>query len=191
MEVTRIYLAGPDVFLPDARDVARTKQAACAAHGLDGVFPFDIDADTTAAGDEATGTAIARSNIALMRGCDAILANVTPFDGASADVGTAFEIGFFAALGRPIYAYSADPRGFAERVRDLAGLPADATRHADGVAIEDFGHGDNVMLSGAAALSGGVWIARAESGLAAMTAFGQCLEAISTQRRAQSAPGEE
>ena len=183
----RVYLAGPDVFLPDAHAVARAKQAACAAHGFDGVFPFDIDAEATAAGDEAAGTAIARANIALMRGCDAILANVTPFGGASADVGTAFEMGFFAALDRPIYAYSADPRGFAERVRALAGLPAGATRHADGVAIEDFGHGDNLMLSGAAAVSGGAWIAQAEPGIAALAAFGRCLDAMVARAHAVDA----
>jgi nucleoside 2-deoxyribosyltransferase len=31
-----VYLAGPDVFLPDSAEIGRRKQAICAAHGLDG-----------------------------------------------------------------------------------------------------------------------------------------------------------
>ena len=38
---TRIYLAGPEVFLPDAREIADAKKAICRAHGLEGVFPAD------------------------------------------------------------------------------------------------------------------------------------------------------
>ncbi len=177
----RVYLAGPDVFLPDAQAVARAKLAACADRGIEGVFPFDIEASPSASGSFEAGSAIARANLALMRGCDAILANVTPFHGPSADIGTGFELGFFAALGRPIYAYSGDTRSFAARVRALAGLADDAGRHADGVAIEDFGHGDNLMLSGAAALSGGAWVARDEPGLAAMEAFSACLDMLAAR----------
>lgn len=174
----RLYLAGPDVFLPNAGEVARAKVAACAARGIVAVLPFDADADFAASGDFQTGMGIASGNMELMRSCDAILANVTPFGGASADVGTAFEIGFFAALERPIHCYSADPRRFADRVRALGGVAGDAVTLADGTRIEDFGHGDNLMLSGAAAFSGGTWVARPEPGHAAMAAFIACLDAI-------------
>ena len=32
--MTKIYLAGPDVFLPDALDIGRRKAEICARHGL-------------------------------------------------------------------------------------------------------------------------------------------------------------
>jgi nucleoside 2-deoxyribosyltransferase len=34
-----VYLAGPDVFLPDSVAVGRRKQAICRAHGLEGHYP--------------------------------------------------------------------------------------------------------------------------------------------------------
>ena len=37
----KFYLAGPEVFLPDALDIAAAKKRICAVHGLEGVFPFD------------------------------------------------------------------------------------------------------------------------------------------------------
>ena len=41
MPPPRIYLAGPEVFLPDAQAMGARKAALCAAHGLEGVFPLD------------------------------------------------------------------------------------------------------------------------------------------------------
>jgi nucleoside 2-deoxyribosyltransferase len=38
----KIYLAGPDVFLPDAVDVGRRKVALCSRDGLIGLYPLDI-----------------------------------------------------------------------------------------------------------------------------------------------------
>ena len=176
----RLYLAGPDVFLPDAREVARAKIALCAEMGFEGLFPFDVDASPSSSGSFEDGVAIYRANVALMRSADAILANLTPFRGASADVGTAFELGFFAALDRPIHGYSADPRSFAERTRALAGGNAAETSDAQGLAIEDFAHHDNLMLGGAVAASG-AWVAvqgKTAADLAAMDAFAACLRQL-------------
>ena len=39
----RIYLAGPDVFLPDAEKVGDRKKALCERYGFTGVFPTDTD----------------------------------------------------------------------------------------------------------------------------------------------------
>ena len=44
-----------------------------------------------------------------MRSCDAAVANLTPFRGVSADAGTAFEVGFMRALGRPVLGYTNTP----------------------------------------------------------------------------------
>ena len=45
-EMTSVYLAGPDVFLPDAVDIGRRKVELCARHGLTGLYPLDNAIDT-------------------------------------------------------------------------------------------------------------------------------------------------
>jgi len=37
-----VYLAGPEVFLLNAREIGAHKRAICARHGLVGVFPADV-----------------------------------------------------------------------------------------------------------------------------------------------------
>ena len=37
----KIYLAGPDVFLPDAVEIGRRKADICARHGVTGLYPLD------------------------------------------------------------------------------------------------------------------------------------------------------
>jgi nucleoside 2-deoxyribosyltransferase len=44
----KIYLAGPDVFLPDAVEIGRRKVDICAAHGLTGLYPLDNAIDLAA-----------------------------------------------------------------------------------------------------------------------------------------------
>ncbi len=113
----RIYLAGPEVFLADADAVAAAKRAVCAAHGVEGVFPTDPHPAAQDAAAAAPAAAMAeamrlyRGNEAHLRGCDALIANLTPFRGPSADPGTAFELGFMRALGRPVFGYANLVRG--------------------------------------------------------------------------------
>jgi nucleoside 2-deoxyribosyltransferase len=158
----RIYLAGPDVFLPDPVAMAEAKKRICAAHGFVGVFPLDKDLDLSGLAPTQAGQRIYRANEDLMRGCDLIIANMTPFRGPSMDVGTAFEMGFMRALGRPVLGYSNDGRLFAERSRAFAGITRGAGGHAhgdadaDGMLIEDFAMADNLMLHGSVVASGGV-----------------------------------
>jgi nucleoside 2-deoxyribosyltransferase len=102
----RVYLAGPDVFLVNARDIGARKRAICARHGLTGVFPTDEDAALNPALSRSEqGLAISRAMERVMQSCKAMIVNLTPFRGPSADVGSAYEMGFMRALGRPIYAY--------------------------------------------------------------------------------------
>ena len=88
-----------------------------------------------------------------MQGCDAMIVNLTPFRGPSADVGSAYEMGFMRALGRPIFAYSNDSRLFVERVRAFCGdavrlRPTGEHEDLDEMAIEPFELHDNLMLVG-------------------------------------------
>lgn len=148
----RVYLAGPEVFLADADAVAAAKKAVCAAHGLTGVFPLDPPPATDDAPLEAHRR-IYRANEAHIRSCDALIANLTPFRGPSADAGTAYELGFMRALGRPVLAYTNILRDFAGRTLAHLGphlrrRPGGAWEDDQGMGIEEFGLADNLMLDG-------------------------------------------
>jgi nucleoside 2-deoxyribosyltransferase len=146
-----IYLAGPDVFLPDAVEIGRRKAEICAQHGLTGLYPLDNSAP---AGDSLT---IFKSNEAMMESADAIIANLTPFRGPSADAGTVYELGYMAGRGKLCLAYSNDPASYANRVARLHQVtPAADGRliDAQGLTVEEFGLPDNLMMIHALDLHG-------------------------------------
>ncbi|MEL7048092.1 MAG: nucleoside 2-deoxyribosyltransferase [Pseudomonadota bacterium] len=145
-----IYLAGPEVFLPNALEVADQKKRICADHGLTGVFPLDADLTRPIdATDPEFASIISASNENLMRRCDAIIANCTPFRGTGMDAGTAFELGFMRALGRPCFGYSNVPGDYAERARLYRAQNPDFPFEGDppGTEIEDFGLPENLMIA--------------------------------------------
>ena len=141
----KIYLAGPDVFLPDAADVGRRKQEICAAYGLSGLFPLDSKVDLSS--PEAS-LSIFRGCERMMREADSVIANLTPFRGAGADPGTVFELGYMAARGKLCLGYSNDPAPYADRVRVLTRVREENRRlvDAEGLTVENFGLGDNLMM---------------------------------------------
>jgi nucleoside 2-deoxyribosyltransferase len=154
--VIRAYLAGPDVFFADAAAIAAAKIALCARNGLAGVHPFT---PATVAAAKLPGAKawreIYRLDIEMLRACDIVIANLTPFRGVSADAGTAVEIGIAAGLGMKIFAYTNDGRDLATRIRDFCAR----TPEPDGTLVEDFGLADNLMIPGAIAQSGGAVLA--------------------------------
>lgn len=175
----RIYLAGPDVFLPDPMAAAEAKKALCAAYGFEGVFPLDAELDLAGLTGPQAGMRIACANEDLMRGCDLLIANMTPFRGPGMDGGTAYEMGFMRALGRPVLGYSNHPDGFADRTR--AFLPrapslraGGGEEDADGLLIEDFGLSENLMMASAVLTSGAVVEVR-DAPLTDLTGFRACL----------------
>ncbi len=139
-----IYLAGPDVFLPDAMDFGRRKAELCAQHGHVGLFPLDSGIDIFAPDASLN---IFRANQSMMDSAQAIIANLTPFRGPSADAGTVYELGYMAGRGKVCLGYSNDPTIYADRVRKLKlDSPAVPASDLHGLAIEDFGHSDNLMM---------------------------------------------
>ncbi|MBY0338011.1 MAG: nucleoside 2-deoxyribosyltransferase [Acetobacteraceae bacterium] len=171
----RIYLAGPDVFLPDAREVGAREAALAARFGFEGVFPLD-----GAAPEPGDWRAIAATCEGMIRGCAAIAANLTPFRGPSADPGTVFELGFARALGLPAFGYSTVAASLRERVPDATRDAGGRWRDPDGLEIEDFGLADNLMLEGAIAASGGVMlrVPHRDDPWRDLAAFEACLSAM-------------
>lgn len=159
----RIYLAGPEVFLPDPFAAGEAKKALCAEMGFEGIFPLDAQLDLAGLTGPRAAARIAGANEGLMRGCDLLIANMTPFRGPGMDGGTAYEMGFMRALGRPVLGYSNHPDGFADRTRRYLATRSLGPRpragggeeDADGLLIEDFGLSDNLMMAAAVTASGG------------------------------------
>jgi nucleoside 2-deoxyribosyltransferase len=149
----KVYLAGPDVFLPDAIDVGRRKVELCVRHGLTGLYPLDNVIDLAAAG---ASLQIYRGNEAMMNEADAIIANLTPFRGPSADAGTVYELGYMAAAGKLCLGYSNDPAVYADRVARFATVKpyGDRLIDAEELTVEDFRLHDNLMMIHALELYG-------------------------------------
>ena len=149
----KIYLAGPDVFLPDAIEIGNRKAAICRRYGLTGLCPLDNVLDPAAAG---ASIAIFKGNEAMMDAADAIIANLTPFRGPGADPGTVYELGYMAGRQKLCLGYSNDPAHYAARVRRSGAVNTRDGRlvDADGLSVEDFGLADNLMLIHALDLHG-------------------------------------
>jgi nucleoside 2-deoxyribosyltransferase len=172
----RIYLAGPEVFLPDPLALGAAKKAICARHGMEGVFP--LDAPALMPSGPPDWRRIHAANEAHIQGCDALVANLTPFRGIAADPGTVFELGYMRGLGRPVFGYTHAPEDYRARVAP-ARQEGGQWRDAEGLEIEDFGLAENLMLEGAIAASGGMMLrAAAPLGWADLTLFEQCLRAL-------------
>lgn len=136
-----IYLAGPEVFRPDALAEGERLKALCAEAGFAGLYPLD-----GAPPEGENAVAIRARCIAGIGRADALVANISPFRGTHMDPGTAWEIGYATARGKPVYLWSTDPRPMRERVP--ATLGPDGWRDQDGHLVEDFGQAENLMICG-------------------------------------------
>ena len=167
------YLAGPDVFFPDARRIGRQKIAYLQTLGIEGHFPLDNEVPHALLKNPVQASRfIGDSNEKMMLDCcrdgriGMILANMSPFHGPSMDVGTAFEVGFMSALSYQrnviILGYTLDKRSFEDRVAgEIYGSWSNVTHKngiphgPDGQMIEAFGGADNLMITNAIARTGG------------------------------------
>jgi nucleoside 2-deoxyribosyltransferase len=177
-----IYLAGPEVFLPDAIAVGAQKCRLAAEAGLEGAFPLDAQLDIARLPPTEQARRISLANEGLMRSCDGLVANLTPFRGVSMDSGTAFEVGFMQALGRPMAGYTNVAAGYTERAQAFrARGPAAMDGDRADLEIEAFGLAENLMIEVAIVESGGRVVRRdvpAGAELTDLGAFVECLADI-------------
>ena len=175
----RVYLAGPEVFLPDAMAIGAEKRRLCTAHGFEGLFPLDASLDLVGLSKQEAARRIALSNEGLMKSADAVIANLTPFRGVSMDAGSAFEIGYMRALGKTLMGYSNATDDLAVRSRTFRLNPPlayDCDREP--FEIEDFDMAENLMIVVAVLESGSPVIVRDVVGngrMADLSGFAQCL----------------
>jgi len=195
----RVYLAGPEVFLPNAREMLDKKIVLTRQYGFVPVSPGDVEIPSSQAseGDDLVqnvsippnlegrekGLFISQVNEKLMLSADMIIANLTPYRGISADVGTVYELGFMCGRGLPAYAFTNVARGHFERVSDYyhgdIRIDENGRRHGpDGLMVENYDLVDNLMLDGGVVLHQGHMVrheARLEELYTDLTGFEQCL----------------
>ena len=141
----KIYLAGPDVFEPNAIEVGEKLKQLAYQYGFIGLFPLDniISGQDT---PHEIARAIRAANIKLIESADIIMANLNPFRGIEPDSGTVYEVGFAAALKKEVYCYATDCRDMIERIREKQQLSDTATICQEGKTIEDFELSHNLMM---------------------------------------------
>jgi nucleoside 2-deoxyribosyltransferase len=176
-----VYLSGPDVFFENMEAVFLEKMALCAAAGFSVILPGDGAAPPKSPDPVKTSRDIYRANVEAMRRSDFGVFHLTPFRGVSADVGTAFELGFMAALNKPLFGYTNVAGDYIDRVAPRQILPPGSPtwRDIDGCSIENYGNSDNLMLDSALDLNGAA-VVRGDRPLAKrfsdLAGFSQCLE---------------
>ena len=155
------------------------KSRLCSEAGFEGLFPLDQSLDLAGLASGEQARRIARANETLMQSCDLLIANLTPFRGASMDAGTAYEVGYMRALGRPVLGYTNSPQDYADRAavfRAKCAAPDDCD--APSIEIESFGLAENLMIEIAIRESGGRVIRThvpPGAGMTDLTGFIECL----------------
>ncbi|HWK71929.1 MAG TPA: nucleoside 2-deoxyribosyltransferase [Burkholderiaceae bacterium] len=141
-----VYLAGFDVFRPDAREWGATMKDLCSKYGFIGLYPLDNEAPRSLSGSELA-LWIYRANIALIHEADMVAANMNAFRGAEPDSGTAFEVGYAVALGKPVWTYTDDPRPLVQQIPGIRQPVGPVHTDTQGYTIEDFGLNLNLMIA--------------------------------------------
>jgi len=150
-----VYFAGPDVFRPDVAAWRHGVLEACASSGFDALIPCDAELSGAAA--------IWQGNLDLIRSATAVVANADPFRGAEMDSGTAYEIGYAVALGKPVVVYVSSSESLLQRVDRMHGPVRPSAEgmfrwvDRDGFGVESFDLPVNLMIgNGVSLVVGGV-----------------------------------
>ena len=135
----KIYIAGPDVFEKNAKQIGQRYKKICQKYGHTGLYPLDNECDSS--------EEIYKGNISLLNSADAVIANGNEFRGEM-DVGTAFEIGYAAAKGKKILVYMSDTSTLVEKY---------GKEDKNGKNVEDFGFPHNLMIAESAEIVKGTF----------------------------------
>lgn len=131
-----VYLAGPEVFYPDARAHGQRMQAVCKNAGFTGLFPLDAEV-------ERQSRAIFLANRQMIDRADAVVANLRDFRGFEPDSGTVWEVSYALARGKPVVGYCPTAATIVQRLQASPhGRLFDAQCE-----VEDFGLPLNLMLA--------------------------------------------
>jgi nucleoside 2-deoxyribosyltransferase len=185
------------VFAIDPVSIFDRMKAVCLTHGVVGVAPLDdqIGLEGIPPGKDLLER-IVRADMALMDGVDGAVFCLDGFRrGPEMDTGTAFEVGYMKALGKPIAGWTRDPRSYPERVGDFfrstfghalmraeagpVGGTSGLSRDPDGVLVHSEGCVQNAMVHVGIELSGGMVAADTDW----ERAFGLAVASVAEQLR--------
>lgn len=172
----QIYLAGPMVFYPHPEEIFNEMKKICAAQGLLGVAPIDAQLDLGAlAPGRPLFEKIVTADFDLMRRADAAIFCLDSFrGGVEMDAGTAVEIGFMTALGKPMSGWTQDLRTYPEKISDFysgkitatfanaVGATSGTTRDPEGMLIHSAGLSQHGMAQMPIEIHGGSVFANAD-----------------------------
>lgn len=180
-KISSVYLAGPERWTANARELGERQRQICEAAGVEPLFWADWET-LARDGSEVEARQIYASALAMIRKSDAVVANLTPWRGPSAHPGVAFEVGFASALKKPVFAFinladedDAEYRGRVERLQGASMHESGLWFDAEGAEIEDFGLPETVMLWAEARQ---VYCIVTPDPLADLTGLELCLEAM-------------
>ena len=183
------------VFEPDPTVIFDQMKSLCLAHGVTGVAPLDnqIGLEGIAPGKPLLER-IVQADIALMHELDAAVFCLDGFRrGPEMDAGTAFEVGYMKALGKPIAGWTRDIRPYPQRVAEYfqstfaqplshatpgsVGGTSGLRRDPDGLLVHSEGCLQNAMIHIGIELAGGLIAANADW----RQAFNQAVASIASR----------
>lgn len=123
----KVYVAGPWVFFPDAKQLAEDVRTHLYNLGFQALIPSDNESDDP--------VVIKVLNMSMITAADYVIADITPFRGVSLDPGTAFELGYATGHGKTLALHSGSRTEYKDRVSP------------DGMMVENFGLADNLMIA--------------------------------------------
>lgn len=140
-----IYIAGPDVFLPNAIERGQQYVQLCQQYGYNGLFPLDNLIDTA---HPAADRHIFDANRAMIQRADVVIANLNHFRGPEPDSGTVWEIAYAHGLGKRTIGYVHHTYTTVEKVHHYYPIHR---RHGhwwcpQGMVIENFNNPLNLMV---------------------------------------------
>ena len=179
--IASIYVGGPDAAMPEGAQLLLEKRALCVAKGFVPVLPTEsilVETDPS----EAMAREIYADRVQRLRLADAAILNLTPWRGPGCSTGAAFEAGFMAGLGKPVFAYlNVDNEADAElraRVEAMIGVELDRSgvwRDGFGGEVEDFGLPEDLMLWAEARR---LFVIVTPDTYGDLTGFEMCLDAV-------------
>lgn len=137
--MSAVYLAGPDVFRPDAHERAEAARRLCKQYGYEALIPLDAY--------DTNPHRIYQANVSMLKRAQVVIANLDPFRGVEPDSGTVFELGMAVAMGKKVCAYVSQQQTTLERVADFERRRITDAVDRNGWHIENFGLPANLMLA--------------------------------------------
>lgn len=149
MKKKKIYLAGFDVFYPNAIEVLEKKKKLCEDYGFIGLAPLDNEVDFNLPKAKIREI-IYKANVKLMNEADIFCVNLNAFRHGEPDSGTVFEVGYGTALGKDVYIYVDSDESMLDKTKthdDKCKYKEGLWFDKNGLMIEDFDGMFNLMIT--------------------------------------------